>query len=121
MNLARVLRQDIAPVGSAYLVLLTVFVWYATRRTRWPETGEPVPARRAPDRMSLLRAVAATVAGGYLVFALIIAIFYLVLGGQPSDFIPQSLVQGSILAFGIVLPSFVALTLGEAAWRRRHR
>jgi hypothetical protein len=119
MNVARVLRQDIAPIGSAYLVFVTVFVWYAKRRRRRPETSEAVPTPRAPDRKTFLRSVAATIAGGYLVFALIIAVFYLVLGGQPRDFIPQSLVQGSILAFGVVLPAFVALTWGEAVWRRR--
>ena len=119
MTLSRVLRQDIAPVGSAYLVFVALFVWYASRRRRRPETSDVVPTPRAPDVKSLLRSVAATVAGGYLVFALVIAIFYLVLGGQPGDFIPQSLVQGSVLAFGVVLPAFVALTLAEAAWRRR--
>jgi Family of unknown function (DUF6256) len=118
MNVARVFRQDIAPVGSAYLVFGVVFVWYARRRRRRPETGEVLPTRRALDWKSFLRSVAATIAGGYLVFALIIAIFYLVLGGQPRNFIPQSLIQGSVLAFGVVLPAFVALTLAEAAWRR---
>jgi membrane protease YdiL (CAAX protease family) len=119
MNLGHVLRQDIAPVGSAYLVFVIVFVWYATRQRGRPGTSEAVPTRRATDVMPLLRSVAVTIAGGYLVFAVIITIFYLVLGEQPSNFIPQSLVQGSVLAFGIVLPSFVALTLAEATWRRR--
>jgi hypothetical protein len=121
MNLARVLRQDIAPVGTAYLVFVTVLVWYARRRGRAkrPDGTEGLCTRAAPDWKRLLRSVVATLAGGYLVFALIIAVFYLVLGGQPSDFIPLSLVQGSVLAFGIVLPAFVALSLAEAVWRCR--
>jgi membrane protease YdiL (CAAX protease family) len=119
VSLTRVLRQDIAPVGSAYLVFLVVFIWYATRRRR----GTPLPRQRSvevPVRWTAaLRLVVPTVAGAYLVFTLIIAIFYLVLGGQPRNFVPQALAQGSVLAFGIVLPAFVLLTWAEAGLRRR--
>jgi Family of unknown function (DUF6256) len=123
MNVSRVLRQDVAPVGSAYLVLLVVLVWYAKSRRRGGPTGPGRPsvagAARDLTGPSLVRSLAASLAAGYVVFALIIAVFYLVLGGQPKDFIPESLLQGSVLAFGVVLPAFVLLTLAESAWRRR--
>lgn len=123
MNVSRVLRQDVAPVGSAYLGFLVVLVWYARSRRRAGAIGLGRRSVAGPPREltwpSLLRSLAARVAAGYVVFALIIAVFYLVLGGQPKDFIPESLVQGSVLAFGVVLPAFALLTFFESAWRRR--
>ena len=123
MNVSRILRQDIAPVGSAYLLFLVVLVWYARARrpgSTWAQVRRPGqdvdPNRSWP---SILRIMAMNLAAAYLMFALIIAIFYLVLGGQPRDFVPQSLLQGSVLAFGVVLPAFVVLTLLGSAWRRR--
>jgi hypothetical protein len=121
VSVTRVLRQDIAPVGSAYLVFLVVFIWYAARRRR----GTPPPRLRSvliPADVrwaAALRLVVPTLVGAYLVFTLIIAIFYLVLGGQPRNFVPQALAQGSVLAFGIVLPAFVLLSWAEAGLRRR--
>ena len=121
MSLTRVLRQDIAPVGSAYLVFLIVFIWYAARRRSGTLPGQRSAAITAEVRWTaFLRLLVLMMAGAYLVFALIIAIFYLLLGGQPRNFVPQSLAQGAVLAFGIVLPAFLLLTAAESAWRR-HR
>jgi hypothetical protein len=124
MSLTRVLRQDIAPVGSAYLFFLIVFVRYALRRRDAPErSGSRPPMAVSPSTSwaILLRRVAGRLMGGYLVFALIIAVFYLVLGAQSRNFVPQSLAQGSVLAFGVVLPAFLLLTWVEVVWRRRRR
>jgi hypothetical protein len=121
VSLTRVFRQDIAPVGSAYLVFLIVFIRYAARR----RSGTSPPGQRSAaitaeiGWTAFLRLLVLILVGAYLVFALIIAIFYLVLGGQPRKFVPQSLAQGAVLAFGIVLPAFVLLTTAESAWRRR--
>lgn len=125
MSLSRILRQDIAPVGSAYLGFLALFVWYGRHR-RHPEAdgGRPGARRSWSDPLQIrwpafVRQLAGTLAGGYLFFASVILIFYLVLGGQAGNFIPQSLTQGAVLAFAVVLPAFAVLTWTEAAWRRR--
>jgi hypothetical protein len=121
VNWPRVLRQVIAPVASAYLMFLAVFVWYAIRRSG------SLPRQRLVERandlawLALIRRLVLTLAGAYLVFAAIIAIFYLVLGDQPRNFVPESLTQGAVLAFGVVLPAFLLLTWAEAGWHRRRR
>jgi hypothetical protein len=122
VNVTVILRQDVAPVGSAYVMFVGMFAWYLRRTGRGrAESGSRSfrAAARHPEWPTLLRFLAGTFAGGYLFFALVILTFYLVLGGQPGNFVSQSLAQGSVLAFGVVLPSFAILTWAEAAWRRR--
>jgi hypothetical protein len=104
-------------VGSAYLVFLAIFVAHL-RRSR-DRGGPPVPAASVRGPASLAGAVAATGLGGYAVFALVIVVFYLVLGDEPADFVPRSLAQGAVLAFGVVLPAFVLLGLAGSIRRRR--
>jgi hypothetical protein len=65
------------------------------------------PAPRAPSWGTLLRYLAATAAGGYAFFLLIVVVFYFVLGGEPERFLSQALVEGSVLAFGMVIPAFL--------------
>jgi Family of unknown function (DUF6256) len=122
MSLSEVLRQDIAPVVTAFLGLLVLFVWYATRRGRVVAKQEPAlgPITGPIDWRKLARRLAGTMIGGYVIFALIIGIFYFVLGEQAGNFVQQSLAQAAILEFGIVLPAFVLLTWVESGWRRRH-
>jgi hypothetical protein len=121
VNWARVFRQVIAPVASAYIVFLVVFVRYATRHSGSPPRQLQAERSNELPWPALLRRLAVTLAGAYLVFALIIAIFYLVLGGQPRNFVPQSMAQGAVLAFGIVLPAFLLLTWAEVGWHGRRR
>jgi hypothetical protein len=114
----RVLRQDVAPVASAYLVFLAIFAWYLRRR-RHPGPPSASTIAGPPRWPALARSVAGTVLGGYAFFALVILIFYLVLGGQPGNFISQSLAQGAVLAFGVVLPAFAILIWCRSV-RRQH-
>jgi hypothetical protein len=113
-----VLRHDVIPVASAYIVLLALLVTYhlATRRS----AGGPSPGRKRPRTRSssgahpgwgdLVRYVAGTAAGGYLFFLSIVVVFYFVLGGEDPEFIRQAFVEGSILAFGLVVPAFLVLS-----------
>jgi glycerol uptake facilitator-like aquaporin len=114
-----ILRQAVAPTASAFAVFLVVFVWFA----RQAGHADAAPGSRLGNLAwaQLIRSVLRTLVSGYLVFALIIGIFYFVLGDEPRDFVPQSLVQGLVLGFGIVLPAFVILTAAECAVRRRLR
>jgi hypothetical protein len=111
-----VLRHDVIPVASAYLVFLAFLVVHA--RSRQPDRAptEPAPRAgrapterdtRAPSWGTLLRYLAVTAAGGYAFFLLIVVVFYFVLGGEPERFLSQALVEGSVLAFGMVIPAFL--------------
>ncbi len=122
MSLTFILRRDVAPVGSAYLGFLGIFVLYVRQRRRGMQEARSgssaVPAARLRGP-ALFRLLAGTLAGGYLFFAGVILVFYLVLGGQARNFVSQSLAQGAVLAFAVVLPAFAVLTWTEAAIRRR--
>jgi hypothetical protein len=100
-----VLRHDVIPVASAYVVFLAFLVAYA--RSRRDGRAPTDSALRAPSWGSLLRYLAVTAAGGYAFFLLIVVVFYFVLGGEPERFLSQALVEGSILAFGMVIPAFL--------------
>jgi hypothetical protein len=116
-----VLRHDVIPVASAYLVFLGVLITYARTRSRPGRPRSTVHRPRAtwPD---LVRHLAITAAGGYVVFVAIVVAFYLLLGGESPEFIRQAFVEGSLLAFAMVIPAFVALSwLGEVVSRRARR
>ncbi|MBI4259703.1 MAG: hypothetical protein HY658_03960 [Actinobacteria bacterium] len=114
MDWELVLRQAVAPVLAAYLVVLGSLVATARARRR---PGPP------PGRLTgrvLARRVLATVAGGFGFFLLIIVVFYFVLGGEDPTLVADALLGGSVLALGIVLPAFLVLTVAEG-WLRRRR
>jgi hypothetical protein len=113
-----VLRHDVIPVASAYLVFVGMLIAYARTRSR---PGGPRSAGHRPPAMwlDLVRYLAITAAGGYLFFLGIVVVFYLVLGGERPEFIRQALVQGSLLAFAMVIPAFMALSwLAQVLSRR---
>lgn len=118
MDWPRVIRQDVVPVGSAYVLLLAVFGWYLWRRKKAGRRSTLRISAR-PGWRALVTSIVRTLAGGYVFFALVILIFYLALLGEPGSFVVQSLAQGAILAFGVVLPAFVLLSWIQAVWRGR--
>jgi hypothetical protein len=110
-----VLRHDVIPVAAAFVVFLGLLVAYR-RATRSPRggTGRSSAGDRnglgrgaAPGWRELFRYVAGMAAGGYLFFLAIVVVFYFVLGGEDRSFIRQALVEGSLLAFGLVVPAFL--------------
>ncbi|MGH2557059.1 MAG: DUF6256 family protein [Actinomycetota bacterium] len=113
-----ILRHDVIPVAAAFVVFLGLLVAYR-RATRSPRggTGRSSAGDRsglgrgeagaAPGWGELLRYVAGMAAGGYLFFLAIVLVFYFVLGGEDRSFIRQALVEGSLLAFGLVVPAFL--------------
>ena len=127
-----VLRHDVIPVAAAYAVFLGILIAY--RRATRPSHGTGSTAlelrRRgavsraggangaAPRPSDLLPYLAALVSGGYVFFLAIVVVFYFVLGGEDWEFIRQALVEGSLLAFALVLPAFVVLTWLEGLLRR---
>jgi hypothetical protein len=104
-----VLRHDVIPVASAYLVFIGVLIAYALTRSR------PGPPRSRDHRppatwLDLVRYLAITAAGGYLFFLGILLVFYLVLGGERPEFVRRALAEGSLLAFAMVIPAFLAFS-----------
>jgi hypothetical protein len=113
---ADVVRHDVIPVASGFAVWIGFLVAYRRTggRRRRPE-DRPI-GRRA------FRRLASTVIGGYVVFLSIVVVFYFVLGGEAPSFIYQALGEGSVLAFGIVVPAFLALSwLDQRGWLRLTR
>jgi hypothetical protein len=117
-----VLRHDVIPVAAAYVVVLGLLITYRVTirrpsvRTRpgHPETGNS-DARWG----DLIRHVTVTAVGGYAFFLMIVVLFYFTLGGEDLEFIRQAFVEGSLLTFALVLPSF--LTFSALADRRSRR
>ena len=107
LDWGRVLRQAVIPVASVYGVFVTILLAYRRRG------GRPVPdatADREPTYRDLVRYLIRTAAGGFAVFLVIVAVFYLVLGGQKPDLLREALLEGSLLAFGIVIPGFLLIS-----------
>jgi hypothetical protein len=104
-----VLRHDVIPVASAYLVFIGVLIAYARARSR---PGRPRSADHRPPAtwLDLVRYLAITAAGGYLFFLGIVVGFYVVLGGESPEFLRQALAEGSLLAFAMVIPAFLVLS-----------
>lgn len=103
MDWVRVVRGAVSPVLAAYLVVLGALV--AHRRSRSLRSG-PRPTRDA--------GLVATATRGYAAFALIVALFYLVLGDRPPDFLVGALLEGLALTLLVLL----AFALLDAAERR---
>jgi hypothetical protein len=125
-----VLRRDVIPVLSAYVVFLAILIGYR-REFRREARGAIRAGRRArsvhrtrpePRWSDLARYLASLMAGGYLFFLAIVVVFYFVLGGEDAAFIRQALVDGSMLTFAIVLPLFVLLAwMDDVRSARRSR
>jgi len=113
-----VLRHDVIPVASAYLVFLGMLVAYARAR---PRQGRPEGSRTRPPASlpKLARYLTITAAGGYIVFVAIVVAFYLIIGGESLEFTWRALVEGSLLAFAVVIPAFVALSWLDQVVSRR--
>ena len=121
---ARILRQVVAPVAGAYLVVVAMLLSY--RRDRMVAQAPAGHARRfyalrgGREWLALARYVVGTAAGGYLVFLLIVVAFYFILGGEDRSFVVEALREGSVLTFAMVVPAFVLISwLYGLADRRR--
>jgi hypothetical protein len=105
-----VLRHDIIPVAAAYVVFLGLLITYrmsSRRPSVRTRPGHPEARDADPRWGDLIRHVAGTAAGGYAFFLSIVVLFYFTLGGEDLAFIRQAFVEGSLLTFAFVLPSFL--------------
>ena len=109
------LRQDVAPVLAGYILVLGCLIAY--RRTRRNASGKQVN-RCSSGRPASLRYLASTFLGGFSFFLGIVAVFYFVISGQSRSIVAAALWQGSVLAFGMVLPAFLVWSRIEERRRR---
>jgi hypothetical protein len=115
----RIWGQVVAPTLVAYLLFLGALGAGARTPTRRTVAAEP--PGHLEDWGRLVRLLAVTALGGYAVFLTLILVFYLALGGQGPGFVADAFGSGAMLAFAVVVPSFLALEAIRAAWRRLRR
>src|SRR5437773_7052517 len=99
------LRHDLIPVISGYLVVMAMFVAHRRNRRRQAVRGrpdEPITIRGWPPTWAgLTRFLVATALGGYVVFIAVILLYYFALGGENLTFIRDALTGGVWLGCGI--------------------
>jgi Family of unknown function (DUF6256) len=118
------LRHDVIPVVSGYVVVMSMFVAHRRDRRRRAAGGrpdEPLAIRGWPPTWSgLTRYLLATGLGGYVVFIAVILLYYFALGGEDFTFIRDALTGGVWLGFGIAVPGLLFLAwVGERTSQRR--
>jgi hypothetical protein len=99
--------QDLLPCVLVYGVVVWLFVRYR-RSARQPGRGLNV----AVPLGARLRLVVCTIAGGYVVFAVLAAGVSL-LAGESGSYIRDALLGGAVLAFAVVMPLFGAAMVLE--------
>ena len=114
----RLVREVVAPVLTGYLVVLGMLAAYRRALVR----GETQALRARPAAAgwrSLAGHVIGTAAGGYAFFLLLVAVFYFVLGRHSTTLVTDPLVEGSLLTFAVVVPTFLLLSWVDGRLRRR--
>ncbi|MDT0341724.1 DUF6256 family protein [Streptomyces litchfieldiae] len=105
----------IAIMGIGYLLVMGALALGLRLRRRQPG---PPPARRR-GWPGLIRQVAGTAVGGYLLLMAVVFGYYYGVAGLGGDFL-MSAVSGSAGLLGMVLPAYLAVSwLVERARRRR--
>jgi small-conductance mechanosensitive channel len=116
LSAGRIAGRVVAPTLVAYAAfLLALRAGFRSPLRRRP--AAPPPAS-LDDWRRLVRLLAATALGGYAVFLALILFFYLALGGQGRGFVADALGSGAMLAFAVVVPSFLAMEAARALFRR---
>lgn len=105
----------VAPLVAAFILFLVIIV-NAVRVSG----AERVPATPAPGFGASVGGLLRMATGGYLVFLAIVFVFHAALAGERAA-IANALTNGSLLAFVVVVPSFLALSSAERMLVRRHR
>ena len=116
-SIGRIAGQVIAPTLVAFLLFLAAL--WAASRTPAVRTPPSDPPADLGDWARLVRFLGGTALGGFAVFLAIVLLFYLALGGQGPGFVADALGSGAMLAFAVVVPSFMAMELLRAARKRR--
>jgi hypothetical protein len=111
----RVAGQVVIPTLAAFLLFLLAL--WASARMPTGRTAAAAPPTRMEDWARLVRLLGATAVGGYAVFLVLVLVFYVALGGQGPGFVADALGSGAMLAFAVVVPSFLAMEALRALLR----
>ena len=123
-------RQALIPMATGYLVLMSA-LGFGLRRLYRPR-GAPSGAEKWPDRrrttppapgqrtgwLALVRQVAGTVVGGYVLLMAVIVAYFLGVAKVGPGFLENAL-TGTLLVLGLAVPVFVALSWLTERRRRR--
>ncbi len=114
-------RQSLVPMASGYLILMSA-LGFGLRRLYRPR-GAPTGGAEGPDRAratppapgqrtgwgALVRGVAGTVVGGYLLLIAVVVAYYFGVARVGPGFL-ESAVTGTALLLGLAAPVFAALS-----------
>jgi uncharacterized protein DUF6256 len=117
-------RQALVPMAASYLILMSALAFglrrlyrpapsAAPKRPPPPRPVPPAPAPPAPRPRAgwaaLLRQVAGTVVGGYLLLMAVVVAYYFGVARVGPGFL-ESAVTGTALLLGLAVPVFAALS-----------
>jgi Family of unknown function (DUF6256) len=108
-----VLRAVLPPLITAYVIFVLMVVSAWRRPVARPRAATPW---LGPRRRGLIRHVATTTAGGYILFLAIVAVFHAWLG-EERDALGNALVEGTLLALAVL----ALFALSTRIPRRRKR
>ena len=102
------IRTAAIVIASSYALFVLMVVVTVRRPV-------PRPSGRGPSPPGLVRRVAATVAGGYLVFLLIVLVFHVWVAGERGALL--SAVRGGTPLIAVAVAAFVLLSWVESRAR----
>jgi len=118
-SVGHLVGQVLIPSLVAYGLFLAAL--WAGSRTPTPRTKAADPPANVDDWVRLVRFLGATALGGFVAFLVIVLVFYYALGGQGRGFVADALGSGAMLAFAVVVPSFLAMEAIRVLVRRARR
>ncbi len=116
LNLIQLWSQVILPLLGTYVVFLGVLRFFAQRPHDRGGATEDVGSA-SPISWPLLRWIVVTVTVGYAVFLAMLGLYVVLTGNDPSGLLPRALTGGALLAFVVVVPGFVLISVVPAVVR----
>jgi hypothetical protein len=107
--IASAVAQAVAPTLAAWLVVVALLIGHA-------RAGSDRSTRRSSTPQ-----IAATVAGGWVLFDVILVVFYRGLGFASWGDVGRGAIEGAVLAFVVVPLGFGALSAAASLSRRPRR
>ena len=120
-QLSGVIRHDVVPLLSAYLLLVGMLLYHRRqRRRRGPQPEDPIRGW-PPTYRGLVRFLVNTAVGGYLAFMAMILLYNVLLGGEDVRLIRDAVTGGAWLGLGVAVPALLLFGWLEARFGRQGR
>jgi hypothetical protein len=120
MTLSQLWQHAILPLAGIYW-LFVAMLSFAVRRPVVSRDAGGVGKQRATAWWRSILGVALTVGAGYGVFITLIGAYVVFAGRNPADLLGHAVTGGALLAFIVVLPGFLLLSMAAALKRRPRR